>query len=756
MSNSFVVESSRQSPWPCCWWSAGSRLFDLRSSFDQCPAGWSRPLPAAGRWRPSRARRKGGPGIADLLARQTTPPRPRVFASALFADDEGADADNAFARRRKAPSLDGGVAWINTGGPIDLKQLRGKFVLLDFWTYCCINCMHILPVLKKLEHAFPNELVVIGVHSAKFEAEQDSKNITDAVLRYDIEHPVINDRDHKIVGQVRSHQLAQPAGDRSGRLRHRRPQRRNRLRNARTASSKKRSPTTASAACSTKRPSTSTAKPTARPIRHCAFPARCWPIRPTIGCSSPTAATIGSSIAKLDGTLIDDNRLGRGRQRRRQLCQGLVRSSARDGRGRRRAVRRRYRKPSAPPRRSEKARRDDVGRHRQTRRPLAQRADGRPRRSANRARRPSAAPGRCGFTAAICTSPWPARIKSGGWSCRTATSGPTPATAAKTSSTGRAAAAPYEEGFASFAQPSGLTGDDNWLYVADSEGSSIRAVPFDPNQEVRDRDRHRRNCAGGRLFTFGDVDGQWPASPAATSAGRRPGAAACCTSPIPTTTKSKSSIWPEHLPDLGRRRCNRATADDPAAIRRAGRLEHCRRPAVRRRHQQSRDSHRRFGRAIAPARCRSPAWTCPQPQSRATGQSQFPRRYGRCNLPAAKVKAGRRTTATARRDRVAAGAQDQRSGAAALSGRSEEPRPGRADGAWAARKSPTSTRPQFDIDLPLASASRQNHAEGLLQLITIARRGPKGCARRRRSTGPCRSRSRPTRRATRSSCISPS
>ena len=69
-------------------------------------------------------------------------------------------------------------------------------MLLDFWTYCCINCMHILPELKKLEHAYPNEIVVIGVHSAKFETEQDSKNIQEAVLRYEIEHPVINDARH--------------------------------------------------------------------------------------------------------------------------------------------------------------------------------------------------------------------------------------------------------------------------------------------------------------------------------------------------------------------------------------------------------------------------------------------------------------------------------------------------------------------------------------------------------------------------------
>lgn len=103
-----------------------------------------------------------------------------------------------FPRRIKAPELSGGEAWINTAGPIDIKDLKGKFVLLDFWTYCCINCMHILPELKKLEHAFPNELVVIGVHSAKFDTEQDSQNITDAVQRYEIEHPVINDSRHEV------------------------------------------------------------------------------------------------------------------------------------------------------------------------------------------------------------------------------------------------------------------------------------------------------------------------------------------------------------------------------------------------------------------------------------------------------------------------------------------------------------------------------------------------------------------------------
>ena len=92
-----------------------------------------------------------------------------------------------------APSLSGGMGWINTSQPLSMRALRGKVVLLDFWTYCCINCMHILPTLKQLEEKYPNELVVIGVHSAKFRTERDLENIRRAVLRYEISHPVLND-----------------------------------------------------------------------------------------------------------------------------------------------------------------------------------------------------------------------------------------------------------------------------------------------------------------------------------------------------------------------------------------------------------------------------------------------------------------------------------------------------------------------------------------------------------------------------------
>ena len=97
-----------------------------------------------------------------------------------------------------APSLDGAVGWLNVAAPISLAQLRGKVVILDFWTYGCINCLHILRDLKTLETRFPDELVVIGVHSPKFTNEKDHDNLKRILVRYEIEHPIANDADHQI------------------------------------------------------------------------------------------------------------------------------------------------------------------------------------------------------------------------------------------------------------------------------------------------------------------------------------------------------------------------------------------------------------------------------------------------------------------------------------------------------------------------------------------------------------------------------
>ena len=98
----------------------------------------------------------------------------------------------------RAPEFPSGLSWLNSDKPLSIKGLRGKVVLLDFWTYGCINCLHIIPDLKKLEAKYPNELVVIGVHSAKFATESDAGNLRQAVMRYGLEHPVVSDTNLRI------------------------------------------------------------------------------------------------------------------------------------------------------------------------------------------------------------------------------------------------------------------------------------------------------------------------------------------------------------------------------------------------------------------------------------------------------------------------------------------------------------------------------------------------------------------------------
>jgi DNA-binding beta-propeller fold protein YncE len=98
-----------------------------------------------------------------------------------------------------APDFDGADGWLNTAKPISIKDLKGHVVVLDFWTYCCINCMHVLPDLKYLEQKYKDQpFVVIGVHSGKFDQEKDAEHIRNAVLRHNIDHPVAVDSDYKI------------------------------------------------------------------------------------------------------------------------------------------------------------------------------------------------------------------------------------------------------------------------------------------------------------------------------------------------------------------------------------------------------------------------------------------------------------------------------------------------------------------------------------------------------------------------------
>ncbi len=100
----------------------------------------------------------------------------------------------------RCPEFLPGFTWLNVIRPLSVgEDLRGRVTVLDFWTYCCINCMHVLPVLKSIEERFARDpVVVIGVHSAKFISEKDPANIRRAIERYGVTHPVVVDSEHDI------------------------------------------------------------------------------------------------------------------------------------------------------------------------------------------------------------------------------------------------------------------------------------------------------------------------------------------------------------------------------------------------------------------------------------------------------------------------------------------------------------------------------------------------------------------------------
>lgn len=92
-----------------------------------------------------------------------------------------------------APDFPDGLTWFNVSEPLTLDRLRGKMVLLDFWTQGCINCQHIFPDLERLEEEFGHSLAVIGVHSGKYSEEQEDAAVEEAIARYGLKHAVVND-----------------------------------------------------------------------------------------------------------------------------------------------------------------------------------------------------------------------------------------------------------------------------------------------------------------------------------------------------------------------------------------------------------------------------------------------------------------------------------------------------------------------------------------------------------------------------------
>lgn len=97
----------------------------------------------------------------------------------------------------KAPSLRGISGWINSG-PLSNDDLRGKVVLVDFWTYSCINCIRTLPHLNEWHKKYKdNGLVILGLHSPEFDFEKKKENVEAAVKKYDVKYPVALDSEHE-------------------------------------------------------------------------------------------------------------------------------------------------------------------------------------------------------------------------------------------------------------------------------------------------------------------------------------------------------------------------------------------------------------------------------------------------------------------------------------------------------------------------------------------------------------------------------
>ena len=451
----------------------------------------------------------------------------RIAANPKAKPQEGKAAENQakeapvgehpFPRHLKAPSLDGGVGWINTAGPIDLRQLRGKFVVLDFWTYCCINCMHVLPQLKKLERAYPNEVVVIGVHSAKFETEQESKNIMEAVLRYEIEHPVVNDAQHKIWDnyEVTSWPFLCVI-DPEGNLVARNPGEidfetldkffKGALPYYRAKGLLDTTPLRFELAAYT--------APTT-PLR---FPGKILADEKSDRLYIADSNHNRIVVAKLDGTLIDT--IGSGKI---GADDGSYAAASFDH-------------PQGLTLAGDILYVADTENH------LLRKVELKKKRVATIAgtgKQGHGWPGIEEFVEGVgarktkhrfmgsplktpINSPWALSVQ--GHDLYIAMAGPhqiwklslsKPLEIGPFAGNGREdiidgphlPAQPFEQGFSSFAQPSGLSSDGQILYVADSEGSSIRAVPLDPTKPVTTIIGTSWQ-PGGRLFTFGDVDGQ--------------------------------------------------------------------------------------------------------------------------------------------------------------------------------------------------------------------------------------------------------
>jgi sugar lactone lactonase YvrE len=399
------------------------------------------------------------------------------------------------------PPFPPNLQWVNAG-PVDLGRLRGHFILLDFWTLGCINCMHLIPELKKLEKAWPDELVVIGVHSAKFESERDIKNIQAAALRYRVEHPIVNDSRFTIwnsfgIQAWPSLVLIDPEGyavwGHSGEITFAEID--GLLRRAVPYYRRKGSLAGESVRLARK-PVAEDAKSALR------FPGK------ILADESGGRLIISDSghnrilLAGLDGSLRET--IGSGASGRADGSFATAQFNA----------------PQGLALAGSDLYVADTWNHLVRRVDLAGKRVTTIAGTGEQNRHPVF--GRIGKpTATALSSPWDLLVHAGSlyiamaglhqiWVLRPSGAGIGIYAGNGNEDIADGSIAPrrqFQPGCAAFAQPSGLATDGHWLFVADSEGSSIRAVPLERGKEVRTIVGTAR-LVSARLFTFGDVDGR--------------------------------------------------------------------------------------------------------------------------------------------------------------------------------------------------------------------------------------------------------
>jgi thiol-disulfide isomerase/thioredoxin len=104
-----------------------------------------------------------------------------------------------------APELENEV-WLNTDHPLRLRDVRGQVVLLEMWTFGCVNCQHVIPRLREWYQAYHNQgLTVIGNHYPEFSHERDLSNLQEALARWEIEYPVAQDNEGRTWRAYKNH-----------------------------------------------------------------------------------------------------------------------------------------------------------------------------------------------------------------------------------------------------------------------------------------------------------------------------------------------------------------------------------------------------------------------------------------------------------------------------------------------------------------------------------------------------------------------